>query len=118
MPPKKEEKARDETPGAASSSAMIEPARKKKKKESKDKKEKPNKPKWDERARWQRLVQEHGLNRWQLLVMRIQAHKRWLEKARLRSYSEKGCPRDLDGKATDIGSHLGRWQWREIAYQW
>ena len=72
----------------------------------------------DERNRWKRLVREHGLNRWQLLVMQIQARKKWLEKARLLSYSEKGCPRNLDYEATDIGSHLGRWQWREIAYQW
>ena len=72
----------------------------------------------DERNRWKRLVREHGLNRWQLLVMQIQARKKWLEKARLLSYSEKGCPGNLDYEATDIGSHLGRWQWREIAYQW
>ena len=59
-----------------------------------------------------------SLNKWQRLVLRIRERKRWSEKGRLLNYAKNGCPRNLDGKARGFGHHIGRWQWREIHYEW
>ena len=54
--------------------------------------------------------------RWRLLVQRIQARKKWSDKGRILNYSRNGLPRNLDDHATSFGKHLGRWGYREIAY--
>ena len=58
------------------------------------------------------------LNRWQTLVLRIQERRRWATRGHLLNYAKSGCPKKVDGKARGFGSHLGRWQRREIAYEW
>ena len=58
------------------------------------------------------------LNRWQQLMLRVQARKRWSDKGRLCNYAKNGIPRNIDGKPTGFGRHLGRWGWREISFEW
>ena len=58
------------------------------------------------------------LNRWQALVKRMQERRRWSARTNLERYSRRGVPKDLDGPTRGFGHHLGRWQWREIHYEW
>ena len=55
---------------------------------------------------------------WQRMVERIQARKRWSAKASILNYSKNGLPKNLDGPATGLGKHVGRWAWREIRSNW
>ena len=61
---------------------------------------------------------ERGEYRWRRLVMKIQTRKRWSDWGRLQNYAKNGLPKNLDGKPTGFGKHLGRWGWREIAFEW
>ena len=56
--------------------------------------------------------------RWQNLVAKIQARKQWSDRGRMLNYAKHGVPRNLDGKPTGFGKHLGRWAWREIRPSW
>ena len=62
-------------------------------------------------------TQQTDLNRWQEIAMRIQARKQWSQHAQLLKYSKSGCPKKFV-PAKGVGSHLGRWSWGEIAYEW
>ena len=58
------------------------------------------------------------LNKWQALVARIQGKRRWSARGQLANYAANGVPRNLDGPARGFGRHVGRWQWREITFEW
>ena len=58
------------------------------------------------------------LNKWQALVARIQGKRRWSARGQLANSAANGCPRSIDGPARVFGRHVGRWQWREIAFGW
>ena len=55
---------------------------------------------------------------WRHLLMRVQSRKKWSDRGRLQNYAQNGVPKNLDGKPTGFGKHIGRWGWREIAYEW
>ena len=44
-----------------------------------------------------------GLNRWQQMMLRAQARKRWSDKGRPCNYAKNGMPKNIDGKPTDSG---------------
>ena len=57
-------------------------------------------------------------NRWMHLVAVMRWRRRWSIQGKARQYQLRGMPKNLDGKATGFGSHIGRWQWREIRHFW
>ena len=57
-------------------------------------------------------------NAWQRLVSKIQSRKAWSDRGRMLNYAKHGLPKNLDGKPTGFGKHLGRWGWREIRSNW
>ena len=63
----------------------------------------------------QHTVEE--LNRWQLLVKKIQDRRAWSIKATAHKHA-KNMPKNLDGPPTGLGRHLGRWSFRQIRYAW
>ena len=64
------------------------------------------------------IVSGQQQNRWMHLVAVMRWRRRWSIQGKARQYSLKGMPKNLDGKATGFGSHIGRWQWREIRHFW
>ena len=64
------------------------------------------------------IVSGQQQNRWMHLVAVMRWRRRWSIQGKARQYSLKGMPKNLDGKATGFGSHIGRWQWREISHFW
>ena len=68
-------------------------------------------------SRSTRTVPEQGRH-WQRMVARIQDRKKWSTRGHMLNYSKNGMPRSVDGPATGLGKHLGRWGWREIRPHW
>ncbi len=58
-----------------------------------------------------------GCNRWQYLVMRARARKRWAVRGHA-EHHRHNMPKNLDGPPTGFGHHLGRWSWREVLHLW
>ena len=62
--------------------------------------------------------QDHEVgSNWRYLVWKIQSNKKWSARSTMFRYRNK-LPKNLDGPATGMGKHLGRWGWREIAFEW
>ena len=59
-----------------------------------------------------------GRSKWERLLNRIIARKRWAAVGHAQNYAKNGMPKNLDGPATGFGRHIGRWQWREIRAWW
>ena len=55
---------------------------------------------------------------WHRFVQRIQDRKQWAARGHMLNYSKNGMPQSVDGRARGLGSHLGRWGWREIRPHW
>ena len=52
------------------------------------------------------------------MVTCIQERKRWSVRGTMLNYRKNGLPKNVDGPARGLGSHLGRWGWREIRPRW
>ena len=56
--------------------------------------------------------------RWVKLLSTVIMRKKWAVKGHALNYAKNGLPKSVDGKATGLGSHLGRWSFRDMRCEW